>query len=186
MQMRTLTAVSVLAALGVLGGCDAGNDPGATGDTSYSESGDRAPTPGASDPAMDRSADQDLAGGGETTSDRTGRTGETGQPTGQIGQTDTGQTQTGAGQTGTGMQDDMSGSQMGMTEFAALDTNSDGKLGETEWQPDAVGGMEFDEIDEDASGDIDQEEFRQALADSGQSMMDPTSESSIPNETGNQ
>jgi hypothetical protein len=181
MHMRSLTAVSVLAALGLLTGCDAGNDPGATGDTSYSESGDTAPTPGSSDPTMEQTGDQDLAGGGETTSDRTGRVGETGQPTGQVGQTDT-------GQTGTGMQEDMTGGEMGTTEFAALDTNSDGKLGETEWQPEAVGGMEFETIDEDASGDIDQDEFRQALATtgSGQGQINPEPGLDPSNESGNQ
>jgi hypothetical protein len=64
----------------------------------------------------------------------------------------------------------------GMTEFAALDTNSDGRLGEDEWQPDAVDGMEFEEIDEDSSGDIDSEEFRQALS------MSQEGETSLPDE----
>lgn len=152
MHMKGLSAVSLLVALGILAGCDAGNDPGATGDTSFEETGE-VPVPDSSATGMENEREsQDIAGAGETTGE-SGQTGETGM--------------------GSDMGTEEPGT-IGMTEFAALDTNSDGKLGEMEWQPEALGGIEFQQIDEDASGDIDREEFRQALAttDGGQGTLE--------------
>lgn len=151
MHIRGLTAISLLAAMGVMAGCEGGDtaDTTATDDTAYRESGEQAPAPESSVPGtQEPTGGEDLAGADEPmTTTEPGQTTPTTEP-GQPGQP------------------------MGMTEFAALDTDSDGKLVENEWQPDAVQGMQFDEIDEDASGDIDQEEFRQAIAQTGQQMQE--------------
>lgn len=54
------------------------------------------------------------------------------------------------------------------TEFAAFDTDSDGKLGEDEWRSNAepnatnLRNMTFDQIDRDANGSIDLREFKSA------------------------
>lgn len=159
MHIKGLTAVALLAALGSVAGCDAGTDSGSTADSSYE--GGQTPAPNSSVVTEDeRTADQEIAGAGENSADQTGRTGQTGQ----LGQTDP--TGTGTTAPGAQMREQMGemGESIGMTEFAALDTNSDGKLEQTEWKPDIVGGLEFEKIDEDSSGDIDQDEFRQAVA----------------------
>jgi Ca2+-binding EF-hand superfamily protein len=156
MHIRRLTAVSVLAAMGTLAGCGA-EDPGeptAGDDTAYRETpADQAPAPESTVPGTEPTTDQGLAGRDQPTTDPADR------PTGQVG-TDPG----------------TAGAQAGMTEFVALDTNSDGMLGEDEWQPEAVDGMEFAEIDQDSSGDVDREEFRQALtmSQTGQSQPGTT------------
>lgn len=152
MHTRGLTAIALLAALGLVAGCDSGSS---TGDTSYR--GGQVPAPDSSTVTREEQGEQDIAGADETAADRAG-SGMT-QP-GQTGTADTGP----AGQT---MPGTIGEGPVGMTEFAALDTNSDGKLEEAEWQPEKLGGLEFQQIDEDSSGDIDREEFRQALASAG-------------------
>jgi hypothetical protein len=153
MHIRLLTAASVMAAMGLLAGCGADDpgEPNATDDTAYRENtADQAPVPDSASPGTQQpTTGQEMAGRDQPMSDRTGEPGQ-GQSGGQFGE------QQGAQEEG-----------VGMTEFAALDTNSDGKLAEEEWQPDAVAGMEFEQIDEDASGDIDQDEFRQAVTMGG-------------------
>jgi hypothetical protein len=151
MHIRQLTAVTVLAAMGSLAGCGA-DEPG---------------EPNAQDTSSYRedAADQAPA------------------PEGSVpdveGQTP-GQETAGSGEQ---PRDDAAGQpeqQTGITEFAALDTDSDGMLAESEWQPEVLGGMAFEKIDEDSSGDIDREEFRQALAMAGEDTLpggDPTSQS---------
>jgi hypothetical protein len=64
-----------------------------------------------------------------------------------------------------------------MTEFAALDTDSNGMLAEQEWQNKPVEGIEFSDLDQDGSGNVDREEFRQAAAATGgeTSEVDPAS-----------
>lgn len=51
------------------------------------------------------------------------------------------------------------GRNLGFTEFAALDTDSNGILRESEWRPGAVRGLEFEHVDKDGSGTVDAEEF---------------------------
>lgn len=54
------------------------------------------------------------------------------------------------------------------TEFAAFDTDSDGQLGEDEWRSNAepnarnLRNMTFEQIDRDSSGSIDLREFKSA------------------------
>jgi hypothetical protein len=54
------------------------------------------------------------------------------------------------------------------SEFASFDTDSNGRLGEDEWEANAtenatnLRNMTFAQIDRDASGDIDLQEFRKA------------------------
>lgn len=166
MQIRQLTALTVLAAMGMLVGCgtEEPSEPADLGDTSYNEDRtDQAPPPESSVPDTGERAGGDLAGNEPMDRPAT-------EPA------------TPGTQPGTAGQD--TGQDVGMTEFAALDTDADGKLAESEWQPDAVEGMEFEQIDEDSSGDIDREEFRQAMAMSdqgtGQQEMNPDQESGTP------
>jgi hypothetical protein len=56
-----------------------------------------------------------------------------------------------------------------MTEFAALDTDSDGALTEQEWQPDAM-EAEFSEADADGDGMVTEEEFQNVAAAGGNGM----------------
>ncbi|MFU8817647.1 MAG: hypothetical protein ACNA7W_20055 [Pseudomonadales bacterium] len=63
-----------------------------------------------------------------------------------------------------------------MTEFAALDTDASGELTEEQWVPEAVGGVQFDEVDQDGDGVVTREEFREYFmegegADRQQDMM---------------
>jgi predicted small lipoprotein YifL len=142
MHIRHFTAATILAAFGTLAGCgaDEPGEPNAAQDTA-----DRAPAPESSIPgATDPATGQDLAKGEREAA-------QSPEPGTQLG------TEQATGQ-------DTATDRVAMTEFAALDTDSDGKLAESEWESDVLGGMEFDEIDEDSSGDIDQEEFRQAVA----------------------
>lgn len=176
MHIRRLTALTALAAMGALAGCEGGGESYDTADETAYQQEDTAPAPessttppadtgsetaGTEDPlgqeSQDPFADQG-AGTGTETADTTGE----GTSTTTSGQ-----------ETGTAGQD------VQMTEFAALDTDSDGEITESEWQPDALEGMEFQDIDEDSDGAINRQEFRQAAAtaggqESGQSESDPT------------
>ena len=161
MDLRILTAASVLAAMGMLAGCGS-EDPGeptAGGDAAYRENtADSAPGPESTVPGTEPTT------GSETAT--------TGQDPATAGDPSTGREMAGSpadpqsttpGQTSGQMDPDTTGESMGMTEFAALDTNSDGRIGEDEWQPEVADGMEFEDIDQDGSGDIDREEFQQAI-----------------------
>jgi hypothetical protein len=54
-----------------------------------------------------------------------------------------------------------------MTEFAALDTDASGSLTEEQWVPEALGGVEFSEVDRDGDGIVTREEFRQHFVEGG-------------------
>ena len=169
MDLRILTAASVLAAMGMLAGCGA-DEPGEP--TTYEDTADRAPTPETATPGTREPTTQDPTTGqpmpGE---DVAGRDERMTQPTMEPGRT-TGETAGTAGQT--------TDEPMGMTEFAALDTNSDGMIDENEWQPEAADGMEFDEIDSDGSGDIDRQEFQEAVGSAGGGTTQPDEDALDP------
>lgn len=157
MQIRQMTAITVLAAMAALGGCGA-EEPDSVG---YDETGYEEPGYTGDDQVA---APEGSVAGTEYQTDDPATTGTSDPMTGsQPGSTGDDL----AGQTGMGQPEE----EVGMTEFAALDTDANGKLAESEWQPEAVAGiegMDFEEIDEDSSGDIDREEFRQAIASSGE------------------
>lgn len=70
-----------------------------------------------------------------------------------------------------------------MTEFAALDTDSNGMLAKSEWSSDAAAGMPFDEADADGNGGVDQREFRAATTQSEPEPsvnLDPVRENDAP------
>ena len=185
MDLRILTAASVLAAMGMLAGCgsEEPGEPTAGDDAAYRENtADPAPAPESAVPGTEPTTGQGTAAGQEPTT--AGQPG-TGQemaggesPSDPAAQSPQGTTQA-PGQSSGQMDQDTTGEAMGMTEFAALDTNSDGRIAEDEWQPEVADGMEFQEIDEDGSGDIDRQEFQQAVGTStgsqtGQDAPDPT------------
>lgn len=162
MHMKQWTAISLLAAMGALAGCgaDEGGEPTAMDDTEYNDAGyNEDPgyqtTEESVPPPESSVAGGELGEPGDDPMMDDSTTVVTTTPSDSTSQTDS------------GMQSSQDSGSMGTTEFAALDTDSDGKLAESEWKPDAVSGKEFSEIDEDSSGDIDRDEFRQAISSSG-------------------
>lgn len=68
--------------------------------------------------------------------------------------------------------DKATGGQLSTTEFAALDTDSDGALAEDEWDAEALANTRFAEADQNGDGSVDRDEFRQITPeDSGQQSM---------------
>ena len=149
MKMRYVTAAGAFAAALAVAGC--GTDEGIDAEDTYTYSDEQEITEPA-EPMTGEGEDADYEY--DQPEDFAGA--ETGEGGDQM-----------AGETTAG--EAMGGEDVQMTEFAALDTNADGEIGEQEWQSDAVGGTEFDEADIDGDGIIDPEEFRQA-AGSGASV----------------
>lgn len=151
MDFRSIAAAAVMSSLLGLTGCDSGDRPSQV--QAPEGSAPPATTPAETATGMENESAQG-PGGDQVASDLLDGDKATDQPAGVEPGTPTG-----------GADGDV-----GMTEFAALDTDADGKVVEQEWQPDALSGWDFSQLDADGSGDISREEFRQAVA----SSMDKT------------
>ncbi len=143
MKLRHVTAASVFAAMAALAGC--GQDETTTAEDTYTYGDEEADqTAQETQPYEDTETMET-----EPFEDTEGMQDDTGLA-GSVDRTEERQAE--------GM------TETEMTEFAALDTNSDGAIDEREWQPDAMQGTQFEEVDQDGDGMIDRDEFRQGMA----------------------
>jgi hypothetical protein len=147
MDFRSIAAAAVMSTLLGLTGCDSGDRPS---QVQAPEGSAPATTPADTATGMENESAQDR-GGDQVASDLL----DADEPT----------TNEPAG-VEPGMSAEGTEGDVAMTEFAALDTDADGKVVEQEWQPDALSGLDFSQLDADGSGDISRDEFRQAVASS--------------------
>lgn len=153
MNIKYVTVASVFAAMLALGAC--GTDDDTWDDTTTTDTWDDQPPP--------RTEPQPTQP--QTTQPQTGAPADRADQTWEYDADADGMERRDDQTVGT--QDTMRDDRMaqngdvGMTEFAALDTDASGELTQEQWVAEAVGGVEFDEVDQDGDGVVTREEFRQ-------------------------
>ncbi len=166
MKFRHVTAASVFAAMAALAGC--GQDETTTAEDTYTYDEEVDQTAQETQPFEDTE---------NMEAEPFEETEEMQDDTGLAGSVDRSE-QPEAG----GMTDTLPEESTQMTEFAALDTNSDGSIDEQEWQPDAVQGTQFEEVDQNGDGMVDRDEFSQGVAMSDTGGTTGTSQDEMPEE----
>ena len=147
MNIKYLTAASVFAAMLALGGCEVEDDTW-DDDPAPADRWDDQPPP-RTDPQPQPQTRTEPAAPAD-------RADQTWQYDADADGMEQRNDQTAMGQEGQQQHDDV-----GMTEFAALDTDASGELTEEQWVPEAVGGVQFDEVDQDGDGIVTRQEFRE-------------------------